>query len=107
MSELVGALNKRVTLQQRTQTPDGAGGETGEWQDVDQLWAAIELMRPSRQQIAARDTQSVTARITFRKRTDVVSGMRFSYKKQGFVIITLFGQGEMLEAECIAAQELE
>lgn len=107
MSEFVGTLSKRITLQQRTRTPDGAGGETGEWQDVDQLWAAVELMRPSRQQIAARDTQSVSARITFRKRVDVVPGMRFSYNKQGFVIMTLFEEGEVLEADCVAAPELE
>lgn len=38
----IGALNRRVLLQRRVETPSGTGGSTVTWQDIGQVWANIK-----------------------------------------------------------------
>jgi SPP1 family predicted phage head-tail adaptor len=37
----IGALRRRLTLEQLTRAPDGAGGVTDDWLTIATLWAAI------------------------------------------------------------------
>ena len=82
-------LRHRLTLQQETQTPDGAGGYTRSWQNVADLWAEIDFV-PSRMgsenPFAGQLQSRVTHRITIRYRAVIDASMRFLYDNRIFNI---------------------
>ena len=39
-----GELDQRVTLRREVQVPDGMGGSTLEWVDIDTVWAKVRPM---------------------------------------------------------------
>lgn len=62
-----GNLDRRVTLQRPTQTPDGMGGTEAGWQDVVQVWAGFKYLRGSESVMAGRLQGRVTAVVTVRR----------------------------------------
>lgn len=61
-----GTLRHRVTIQETTETRDGAGGVINTWSTVATVWAAVEPLR-GREFIEARATQAqVDTRIRIR-----------------------------------------
>lgn len=70
------ALNKRVTLQQRTQGQDETGAPLTTWTDVATVWAAVKDLT-GRQYVAAKAGQNaVSTTITVRYRAGIVPAMR-------------------------------
>lgn len=55
-------LNRALVLQDRVQTPDGAGGFTSSWVDQGTLWAQV-VLRSGRD---ARSGQAVVAQASYR-----------------------------------------
>lgn len=84
--ELASRLRHRVTLQQPSETPDGAGGVTRTWQDVATLWAEIEALSANESVEAARLVSGITHRITLRYRSGVTAQMRVSFDGRVFNI---------------------
>ena len=41
---MIGSLRHRITLQERSDTPDAGGGTATAWVDVAQLWASVEML---------------------------------------------------------------
>lgn len=99
----VSRLRHRLTLQQETQTADGAGGYTRTWSDVADVWAEIISVsgtassgsRGGKEILFAGQLQSqVTHKILLRYRDGVTAGMRLVFENRAFNIITLADTGE-------------
>lgn len=78
-----GTLNRRVTLQSRSEAQGSTGEVTWTWADVDTVWAAIEPMA-GREYFAAQQMQATTnTRIRMRFRRGVTTKMRVVYTEAG------------------------
>lgn len=87
-------IRHRLTLQQQSLTPDGAGGFTRTWQNVADLWGEI---RPAtgREKLEAMQLQAaVTHRVTLRYRAGVTAAMRLLYENRSLNIRVVLNRGE-------------
>lgn len=76
MSISAGKLRHRITIQRCVNSQDSAGNIGSTWEDVAEVWAAVEPLS-AREFIAAQAMLSkVIARITIRYRDDVRADMR-------------------------------
>lgn len=75
-----GALDQRITLQQRAAGVDALGQEAAAWTDAVTVWAAAEPLR-GREYFAAAQTQSaVDVRFRIRWRAGVAASMRVLWR---------------------------
>lgn len=85
MSLAAGRLRHRITIQEKVTVvinPDTGEKETV-WQDVAEVWAAIEPLS-AREFIASQQVDSeISARIVLRYRAGLNSAMRFVHVKDG------------------------
>ena len=107
-------LRHRLTLQQETHTPDGAGGYVKSWNNVVDLWAEIVPVVGSSQstKTAGRETlfagqmqAETTHRVLLRYRDGVTSAMRFVFEARIFNIRSVATSGERWDALEILVQE--
>ena len=78
-----GSLDKRVTIQTRNETDDGAGGQTIVYADLATVWASIEP-GTGREFVAAQQLQPELSHIvTIRYRSDVTAKHRIKYVSNG------------------------
>lgn len=59
-------LTRRLTLEEETRTPDGAGGWTREWRALGTLWASVEARSAREVERGERDRSRVSHRILVR-----------------------------------------
>lgn len=59
-------LNRRVKLEERVSTPDGAGGFTSTWNQMGTMWASIESRRGGERRIGERMVPSLAHRVIVR-----------------------------------------
>lgn len=88
---MIGHLRHRVTLQKPVRLPDGGGGFTEGWQDLEiapEVYASIVPLSGHEQLRFHQLETTVTHRITIRYRTDVTPGMRIV---KGAVIYDISG----------------
>jgi len=92
-----GKLNKRITFQYQSKTPDGMGGFTGSWTDVSSgtVWAAIWALKASELIKAEATTMNITHRIRIRYRAGVKPDWRIKFGNRYFAII----QGPLNDGE--------
>ncbi|MDE3061211.1 MAG: phage head closure protein [Pseudomonadota bacterium] len=103
----VSRLRHKLTLQQETQTADGAGGYMRTWTNVADLWAEILSVsggassgsRGGKEILFAGQLQSqVTHKILLRYRDGVIPGMRLVFENRAFNIVYLADTGENRDA---------
>jgi SPP1 family predicted phage head-tail adaptor len=90
----IGALRRRLTLEQQIRTADGGGGVTVTWIGVTDLWAELTAMAGTEQVIADGLQGRVSHRITIRKRADVEAAMRFRMGTRAFYIESVLGRDD-------------
>jgi SPP1 family predicted phage head-tail adaptor len=80
-----GTLNRRVTIQARTDTQNAMGEVTWAWTDVATVWAAIEPMNIKwREYFEARQMQSsADIRVRIRYRRGITTKHRVKYVEDG------------------------
>lgn len=90
---MLSTLNRRVTLEAQTLTPDGGGGYSGGWDTVATVWAAIEPV--SGAEVFGPDASEarVRYRVMVRRRTDVFAGMRVNDAGRLFTIKSVLDDG--------------
>ncbi len=90
---MLSTLNRRVALEAQTLTPDGGGGYTAGWTAVATIWAAIEPV--SGGDVFGPDASEarVKYRVTIRRRTDVIAGMRVNDGGRLFGITAVLDDG--------------
>ena len=84
----IGDLNKRITLQYQTKTPDGMGGFTVVWVDAATVWAAIWPVSASETIRADKTTMIITHRIRIRYRSTLKGSWRVSWAGRFFNIVS-------------------
>lgn len=102
---LAGALDRRITLQERTDTRDAAGEPIPAWTTLDTVWAAL-IPLTGREQFEAQQVNAQRpAKFQIRYRDDVTETMRISWDGEVWDIngISQIGRREGLELTCTAA----
>lgn len=100
-----GRLRHRVTIERAVGTPDGAGGETIVWEAVTTIWAAVEPVRAAEAAIAGHRAGVITHRVTFRRRDDLVAGMRLIHRGRVLRIRAIHDPDERLRFLCADCEE--
>jgi SPP1 family predicted phage head-tail adaptor len=98
-------LRQRVTLQEETQTSDGAGGYVRGWQDIADLWAEIISLNGKEKLFAGQLQSQVSHKILLRYRNDVRAGQRLLLENRAFNIRYLFNVDEQNETIELLAEE--
>lgn len=75
----IGALNRRVLLQRRVETPSGTGGSTVAWEDIGQVWANIKHQSGAEVNRGDVPASAVKASIRIRLREDLDATCRVLY----------------------------
>ncbi len=89
-----GELRTELALEACSTVPDGLGGFAGTWTETATLFAGIEPVSADSAFGADQTLESVTHRITLRRRDGVTSGMRFTRKGRAFDILTVHDPDE-------------
>lgn len=93
MSDAIGAMRARVTLQAPSRVADEIGGAAIAWTAQGEVWAAIEAAGAG--ESAAFDTISVTNawRLTINRRDDIRSGWRVLWGARRLRITGVIDEG--------------
>lgn len=75
----IGMLNRRITIQQKTDTPDGFGGVTTAWSTFSSAWASIRPVSAKERFFAYKNEHNITHVIKIRYRTGLATSMRILY----------------------------
>lgn len=88
----IGALRRRMILEQPVRAADGGGGVTVTWMPVIDLWAELIGLSGAEQFVGEGLQGRVTHQIVIRRRTDVVPAMRFRLGARLFDILSVTGR---------------
>ena len=72
---MIGNMKYRVTIQQPSLTPDGAGGFSESWSTVATVYAAITPLTSGEQLKFGQIEATTTHQVVVRYRTDITPGM--------------------------------
>ena len=90
----IGFLRKRITIQNETSTPDGAGGFVLAWSDVATVWAEIMPLNGREVFVAQQPEGRVTHRVTLRWFSGVTTDMRVVFNSRVFNIRSVLNTDE-------------
>ena len=90
---MLSKLAQRATLEARRLTPDGAGGYSATWDAVALIWCAIEPVSGANVFGPDATESRVRYRITIRRRSDVIAGMRVTASGREFYIKSVLDDG--------------
>ena len=99
----IGDLNKRVTLQYQTRTPDAMGGAVVSWVDSAEVYAAIWPTSATMQIKSGQQSGEITHRIRMRYRPDMRTSWRIKYGDRYFAVLGIVNpneRGTMLDCLC-------
>ena len=89
----IGSLNKRITLQYKTEVSDGGGGFTSTWVDLETISAAIWPTSATETLKAGQQTMVLTGRIRIRYRTNIRPSYRIKYDDKYYSITSIVNPG--------------
>lgn len=89
-----GALDKRITIQAQTKTPDGQGGFTTAWTDIATIWAAIWPVSANETVQAAQPVMIISHRIRIRWRSIMRPTWRLKFGARYFNIVSIICPNE-------------
>src|SRR3954469_16120284 len=92
-NHMLSSLNRRVTLEAQLLTPDAGGGYTASWNAVATIWAAIEPISGGDVFGPNASEARLKCRVTIRRRTDVLAGMRVNDGGHLFAIHAVLDDG--------------
>jgi len=80
------SLRHKVSLEQKSQVSDGAGGFETSWESVASLWAGIDKLRSSERFAGGQVTADATHKFTLRYHSGIRTDMRFNWNGRLFNI---------------------
>lgn len=89
-----GALRSEFSLQQATPVADGMGGHGAEWAEVATLFGRLEPVAAGIRFGAGQALETVTHRVTIRRRDGLASGMRLCKGARRFAIVSIHDPDE-------------
>lgn len=75
----IGQLRERVTIQEKTTTPDSQGGRTTTWGTLATVWASVVPLTMGEKLQASAVGSTLAYRVTCRYRADVTPAMRITW----------------------------
>lgn len=81
-----GDMRHRVAIRRMERTPDGGGGYTERWVDVDTVWAQVEPLQGREQIVAMQTGMQSPHRFTIGHRRDVTGANELLYEGRRFDI---------------------
>jgi SPP1 family predicted phage head-tail adaptor len=84
---MAGALDQRITLQQRSAAKDAAGQRVQAWSDVAEVWASVRVKSARDFEAAAADQASSLISVRIRQRPGVSGTMRISWRGVAYDIV--------------------
>jgi SPP1 family predicted phage head-tail adaptor len=94
----IGKLNKRVTLQYSTRTPDGMGGFSLVWNSITpDIWAALWPVSASETVQSNQQVMTISHRIRIRYRSVLKPNYRIKYGNRYFAIVSIINPEERNE----------
>lgn len=101
-----GVLNKRITLQEHTETPDGEGGFTESWSDVGTYWANVKPLS-ARQVFQYRSSNVIATHvIKVRAQVPVEEDNRILYGSRVFEVLTSENEDEANVLKWVTCKEV-
>jgi SPP1 family predicted phage head-tail adaptor len=103
MSARIGKLRHRLTIEQQTPSADGGGGTVTVWDELAEVWGAVEAVSGRERIEAGRTSGQVSHLITIRHRDDLGPAMRFRREAEIFEILAVLdkdGRGRFLQCHC-------
>ena len=101
MTEAIGAMRSRITLQSPLRVADELGGAAILWTDVAEVWAAVDAL--SAASSAAHDTvvQRAAFRVVIYQRDDVRAGWRLLWGDRVLRVVGVVdGGGRRIDLMC-------
>lgn len=94
-----GELDRRITIESRTESRSTTGAATYTWATLATVWAKVKPVRGQEYFAASQVNAQVDAIFTIRYRADITRTMRISYGGEYYDIqdIAELGRGEGLE----------
>jgi SPP1 family predicted phage head-tail adaptor len=89
-----GALKSELSLQAVSLTPDGMGGHAETWTETAVVFALVEPLTQASRYGADQTLETLTHRVTLRRRDGLASGMRFVKQGRVFDIVTVHDPDE-------------
>jgi SPP1 family predicted phage head-tail adaptor len=100
----IGALRRRVTLEQPVRTADGGGGAVVMWETVADLWAAIRAIGGEERLRADQIAGRITHEIWIRHCPDVAPAMRFRQGSRIFEIAAVLETERRDRLKCLCEE---
>jgi SPP1 family predicted phage head-tail adaptor len=103
MSQRIGKLRHRLTIERAIRTGDGGGGASVVWGVVGDVWGAVEAASGKESVSSERVSGQAAYLITIRNRTDLGPAMRFRRGNEHFEILAILdkdGRGRFLQCHC-------
>jgi len=88
MSDAVGAMRHRVTLQKPTRVADEIGGAATLWSDEGAVWAAIEALSGAEAQAFDALRAVSSFRVILHRRDDVRAGWRVLWGERRLRVVS-------------------
>lgn len=82
----IGKMRHRITIEQKTRVPDGAGGYTESWLPFAAVWAAVDPISGKEYFEAQQIQSAVTHKIRIRYRSGIIPSMRVNFKGRIFAM---------------------
>lgn len=89
----IGALDRRITLQQRSSSKDSSGQQSQTWSDAFTCWAAIDPLSGRELQAAQAIVAETTHEVLIRYRSTVRPDMRVVYQTKVFDVLNVLDEG--------------
>lgn len=89
-----GQLRTEFALEAATRAPDGLGGHAESWTEVATLFGRLEPVAAGVRFGAGQALETVTHRVTIRRRAGIESGMRLAKGARRFTIVSVHDPDE-------------
>ena len=103
MRPRIGRLRHRLTLEASARADDGGGGAVSSWEEVAELWGAVEAVAGKETVAADRLTGQAAYQIVIRHRDGITPSMRFRRGAEAFDILAVLdkdGRRRFLVCQC-------
>jgi SPP1 family predicted phage head-tail adaptor len=103
MSARIGRLRHRLKIEREARTPDGGGGAAVAWEELAEVWGAVETMSGKETVSADRVAGEASCLITIRHRSDIAPAMRFRRGEEILHILSVLdkdGRKRFLACQC-------
>lgn len=89
-----GALRSEFALERAAPVADGMGGHAEQWDEVATLFGRIEPVGATMRFGAGQALETVTHRVTIRRRDGIASGMRLRKGARRFLVVSVHDPDE-------------